>query len=224
MSCCLNWNWTQFIPGLVDYFPAHVYCQRDKNENGEAQTLPKWSSVSFCVLIHKNVKLVLLVLNMGFKTAFWVKRQDSTEEGEKRLWKLWSSGDLGSILAATLVTMWTLGNVTSLKLAFLFPEMGTTMPTATGGDGVLHTEKHWISQSRNWPHHGQQRLSVSEKRAGNGSLTLRNQGPPGVSFPWSPRVTEAIRTRNEDRQGRARRPEPFNTRKDLVFWDRCLLI
>lgn len=43
--------------------------------------LPKWSRVSFCIPIHINLKLGLLVLNVELRTASWV-RQDGTEEGD----------------------------------------------------------------------------------------------------------------------------------------------
>lgn len=44
--------------------------------------LPTWSTVSFCVHIHINLKPDLLVLSMEFRTASRVRRHDGTEGGD----------------------------------------------------------------------------------------------------------------------------------------------
>lgn len=138
---------------MLDYFPAHVCSQRNEKEKGGVHRLPTWNTVSFCVHIHINLKPDLLVLSMEFRTASRVRRKDGTEEADVVSCEIRRPGFSPGCNPSDKVDF---SNLTSLKWGFLCCEMGTIMPTAVGGDGVPDTEKHWIYESDNWPHHGQQ--------------------------------------------------------------------
>lgn len=136
----------------------------------------------------------------------------------RRRCELWNPGDQGSVLAATLLTRWTLATSPLWSVASYSVKWAPWCPPQWEVMECLIQKSTGSMRAVLGPIMGSSDSQCLQRGLAMAPTCSEIIKGPGGSFPWSLRVTEAVSIRNEAGEG------SYLTSGKVLFETQCLLI